>query len=76
MRHVYSRLILLISEVNIVCAPCSSLAHLIGSETRIVTSLVADSLFICTVRGASLLAPRNFLMPFQVIACVRVVRFL
>jgi len=76
VRHVYYRLILLTSEVNIVCALCSSLAHLTESGKQIVTSLVADPLFICTVRGASLLAPRNFRVPFQVDVCVRIVKFL
>jgi hypothetical protein len=67
---VQSLLFLPISAVNTKFAPCSFPVHLVEVETRIVTGLEVDSLFLCTIRGASSLVARHFQVHFKVASCV------
>jgi len=67
---------LLISRVNIAFALCSFQPHQTEEGKLIVTSPVADFLFLCTTRGASSLVAKHFPVLFRVTACVLVVKLL
>ena len=64
---------MLILEVNIASALCSSLPHLFKEGELIRTSPAADSVFLCTARDESSLVSRPLPVPLKVTACVLVV---